>query len=62
MDGGVGGMTSPIFSNLPESWSKVSHAARELVTSLSVTFFMLLTHGSYPIGESKFPDYSLTFP
>ena len=34
VDGGVGGITPPIFSHLPESWSRVSHAAREWVASL----------------------------
>jgi len=29
----------PMFSNLQESWSKGSHAARELATVFSVTFF-----------------------
>ena len=29
----------PIFSRLPERWSNVSHAARELVTAFYVTFF-----------------------
>ena len=28
----------PIFSNLPESWSKISHNATELAKALSVTF------------------------
>ena len=33
----------PIFSNLQESWSKSSYAARELVTVFSVTFVFLVT-------------------
>ena len=33
----------PIFSNLQESWSNVSHAARELATVFSATFFSLVT-------------------
>jgi len=32
------GRRPPIFSNLQESWSKVSHAAKELATVFSVTF------------------------
>ena len=31
-DGGPGGTTPPILSNLQESWLKVSHATRELAT------------------------------
>ena len=39
-DWGHGGRRAPpIFSNLQESWSKGSHAARELATVFSVTFF-----------------------
>ena len=33
----------PIFSNLRESWSKISQAARGLATVFSVTFFLLVT-------------------
>ena len=33
-----GSVTAPIFSNLPESWSKVSHASGELATALPLTF------------------------
>ena len=37
--GGMGGVVPlPIFSNLQESWSKVSQAARGLATVFSVTF------------------------
>ena len=32
---GHGGVTPPMFSNLPESWLKVSLAARELATAFS---------------------------
>ena len=34
-----GGGASPVFSNLQESWSKGSHAGRELATVFSVMFF-----------------------
>ena len=37
---GRGGVTPLIFSNLPDSWSIVSHAVRELATVFSVTFFL----------------------
>jgi len=37
--GGVGGVKPPMFSILPESWSKVSHAARELSTEFFASFF-----------------------
>ena len=40
----------PISSNLQESWSKVSHAARELATVFSVTFF--LSNNSWSIGQN----------
>ena len=40
---GHGGGMPPIYSNLEESWSKVSHAARELATVFSVTFLFLAT-------------------
>ena len=33
-----GGITPPIFSKLPEGWSKVSHAARELAKKLCDLF------------------------
>ena len=46
---GVGGAT-PIVSNLQESWSKVSHAARELTTLFSVTF--LGNNSSWSIGQN----------
>ena len=36
---GRGGVALPIFSNLQESWSKATHAARELATLFSGTFF-----------------------
>ena len=35
-------VTPPIFSNLPESWSKVCHAAGELATAFSMTFLLLV--------------------
>ena len=50
--GGVGGVT-PIVSNLQESWSKVSHAARELTTLFSVTF--LGNNSSWSIGQNAPP-------
>ena len=34
-----GGVTLPIFSNLPKHSLKVSHAARELGTAISVALF-----------------------
>ena len=36
-----GGVTPPILSILQESWSNVRHAAREMVTVFSVTFFLV---------------------
>ena len=33
------GVMPPIFSKSQESWSKVNHAAREMVTVLSMNFF-----------------------
>ena len=39
LDGGIVGIAPPIFSNLQESSSKVSQAARGLATVYSVTFF-----------------------
>ena len=41
-DGDVGDVVPPIFSNLQESWSEVSYAARELATVFSVTFVFLV--------------------
>ena len=36
-------MSQPlIFSKLQESWSKVSHAARDMVTVFSSTLFLVL--------------------
>ena len=40
-----GASRPPISSNLQESWSKASHAARELVTVCSVTYFLLTIVG-----------------
>ena len=37
--GGVGDVV--VGQNLQESWSKVSHAARELATIFSLTFFLV---------------------
>ena len=37
----MGGVAPPIFSNSKESWLKVSHAARELATVFSVTFYLV---------------------
>ena len=47
----LGGMTPPppIFSNLPESWSKVCHAGRELATAFSVIPFR--SNNSWSIGQ-----------
>ena len=39
-----------MFSNLEESWLEVSHAARELATSLSFTFF--LSNNSWSMGRN----------
>ena len=36
--GGRGGLCRSIFSNVQESWSNVSHAAKELTAAYSVTF------------------------
>ena len=49
------GVTLPIFSNLRESWSKGSHAARELATVFSVTSFFL-SNNSWSIGQSAPPQ------
>jgi len=38
----MGALRHPIISNLQDSWSKVSHAARELATVFSVTFSSFL--------------------
>ena len=38
--GGVGQHAPPsIFSIMKESWSKIGHAAREMVTVFSITYF-----------------------
>ena len=34
----IGDVAPPIFSNLQESWSKGSHAARELAKVFSLSF------------------------
>ena len=52
---GIGGMAPLIFSNLPESWSKVSHAGRELATALSVTLFLFFGSNSWSIGQNAPP-------
>ena len=41
----------PIFSNLQESWSKVSQAARGLATVFSVTCF-IESNNSWSIGQN----------
>ena len=41
MEGMGGDVTPPILSILQESWSDVRHAAREVVTVFSVTFFQV---------------------
>ena len=45
--GGHGGRASrsPKFSKLQESWSKISHAASEMVTVFSLTFFLVTVVG-----------------
>ena len=48
-DGGVGASRPQIFSNLQESWPKVSHAASELATVFSVTIFI---NNSWSVGQS----------
>ena len=48
--GGMGmGASCPIFSNLQESWSKLSHAAGKLATVFSVAFF---GNNSSSIGQN----------
>ena len=37
---GRGGATSPIVLKVQESWSKISHAAIEIATDYSATFFI----------------------
>ena len=39
---GERGVTPPVSSNLPESWSKVSHSGRELATVFSMAFFVAI--------------------
>ena len=41
----------PIFSKMQENWSNVGHAAREMVTVFSVTFFLVTVVAQ--IGEIK---------
>ena len=48
-----------IVSNLQESWSKVSHAARELATEFSVTFFFFYTN-SWSIGQNAPPQQKVS--
>ena len=49
----IGGRSSPPkFSKLYESWSKVSHAAREMVTVFSDTFF---SNSSWSNDQSAAP-------
>jgi len=43
--GVVGASRPTIFSSLQDSWSKVSHDARELATVLSVAFFLVTIVG-----------------
>ena len=44
-----------MFSNLPDRWSKVSHAARDLVT-FSMTFFFLVTIVGQLVKTPPHPD------
>ena len=48
-------MGTPILSNLQESWSKGSHAARELATVFSVTFF---SNNRWSIGQNALQKVS----
>ena len=57
MDGGHGGVLPPIFSNVPEIWPKVSHAARELVTACSVTCLFFSSNNSWSIGQKVPPPH-----
>ena len=41
-NGGLQGVMPPLFSKLPENWSKVSNTASEWATAFSVTFFCLV--------------------
>ena len=43
-------MTPSIFSNLPESWSRVCYAARELAIVFSKTF-LLFSNNSWSVGQ-----------
>ena len=43
--GGWGVMLLPILPKLQESWSKVSHAAREVITVFSETFSLVTVVG-----------------
>ena len=49
----------PLFSNLQENWSKVSHTAtRELATVFSVTFFN--SNNSFSIGGNAPPQQKVS--
>ena len=54
--GGVGGASRPpIFSNLQESGTKGSHAARELATVFCVTFCLSFNNNSWSTGQNAPP-------
>ena len=54
--GGVEGHHSlTIFSNLQESWSKGSRAARELVTVFMFDDLFFLRNNSWSIGQNALP-------
>ena len=55
--GGMGVCCPPIFSNVPETWSKVSHAARELVTACSMTCLFFSSNNSWSIGQKVPPPH-----
>ena len=44
----------PIFSNLQKSWSKGSHAGRELATVISVILFFL-SNNNWSVGQNAPP-------
>jgi len=58
--GGVGHPTPPIFSNLQESWSEFSQAARGPATVFSVTFF-IFSKNSWSVGQHTPPQQKVSW-
>ena len=59
-DWGRGGRHAPICSNLQKSWSKGSHAGRELATIISVILFFF-SNDSWSIGQNAPPPQQKVF-